>query len=161
MISSFSKSGTADGGSIVVGWDRTPAARAALREAIDLAARLHARLHIAHIADDSDLGIDPDSPTWEAQTRARSDATAQWVRSLLAGVGTGWTYYSARGSAASVLISNSVSGVWRRIGRRFGAGDVARPAQCRPALAGRHRSVLAVGGHDVVGLVDAAEPADG
>jgi nucleotide-binding universal stress UspA family protein len=103
MISSFSEAGTSDGGNIVVGWDRTPAARAALLEAVDLAEHLHAHLHIAHIADDSDLGIDPDSPTWEAQTRARSDATAQWVRSLLAGVGTGWTYYSARGSAANVL----------------------------------------------------------
>lgn len=103
MISSFSEAGTSDGGNIVVGWDRTPAARAALLEAVDLAEHLHAHLHIAHIADDSDLGIDPDSPTWEAQTRAHSDATARWVRSLLADVDTGWTYYSARGSAASVL----------------------------------------------------------
>lgn len=88
---------------IVVGWNRSPASRAALREAVSLARQLHAHLHIAHIADDSDLGIDPDSPTWEEQTRALRDANAQWVRSQLAEVDTGWTYYSARGGAAAVL----------------------------------------------------------
>ena len=34
MISSFSEAGTSDGGNIVVGWDRTPAARAALLAAV-------------------------------------------------------------------------------------------------------------------------------
>ncbi len=88
---------------LVVGWDRTPASRAAVGRAVDLAHALGAQLHIAHVADDSDLGIDPDSPTWEAQTRALRDADAQWLRALLAGVDTGWTYYSARGNAAAVL----------------------------------------------------------
>lgn len=107
-LNSFSDStGTPDAkpsdADIVVGWDRTPAARAALREGVALAALTHAHLHVAHIADDSDLGIDPDSPTWEEQTRAISDANAKWVRSALADTPYGWTYYSARGSAAAVL----------------------------------------------------------
>ncbi|GAA3035974.1 hypothetical protein GCM10010528_15860 [Gordonia defluvii] len=88
---------------LVVGWDRSPTSSAALREAVDLARRLHARLHIAHIADDSDLGIDPDSPLWEEQTRALRDSSALWVRALLADFGDNWTYHSGRGSAVGVL----------------------------------------------------------
>ncbi|MFT4199938.1 universal stress protein [Gordonia sp. (in: high G+C Gram-positive bacteria)] len=102
-IRSFSGHGESNGENLVVGWDRTPAAQAALGVAVVLAGKLQAHLHIAHIADDSDLGIDPDSPTWEEQTKALTDETARWLRSQLRGLHTGWTYYSARGSAAAVL----------------------------------------------------------
>ncbi|MFT3901419.1 MAG: universal stress protein [Gordonia sp. (in: high G+C Gram-positive bacteria)] len=124
-IRSFSGTGDPGGENLVVGWDRTPAAQAALAAAVDLAGKLRAQLHIAHIADDSDLGVDPDSPTWEEQTKAAADEKAHWLRGQLRGLDTGWTYYSARGSAAAVL------------------GQVARESGSRIVVIGKHRRGVA------------------
>lgn len=50
---------------LVVGFDRHPTSHAALGYAIDLAGRLDAFLHVAHVVDTDDLPIDPDSAYWE------------------------------------------------------------------------------------------------
>ncbi|MDX6585475.1 MAG: hypothetical protein QOI10_4659, partial [Solirubrobacterales bacterium] len=51
---------------LVVGYSEDPASGSALAVAADLAGRLFAHLHVAHVIDLDDYPIDPDSPSWEA-----------------------------------------------------------------------------------------------
>ncbi|MEU1520706.1 universal stress protein [Nocardia rhamnosiphila] len=88
---------------LVVGFDRHPAGHAALSYALDLAARIGAFLHVAHIVDTDDLPIDPDAADWEqavteAVEQERRDACAVLERA----VGP-WAYYSRPGRPARLL----------------------------------------------------------
>lgn len=88
---------------LVVGFDRHPAGHAALDYAIDLAGRLGAFLHVAHIIDADDLPIDPDSADWE---QAVANAVEQERRDACAALEQAsgpWTYYSRTGRPAQLL----------------------------------------------------------
>jgi nucleotide-binding universal stress UspA family protein len=101
---------TADGESrarvsaeLVVGWDSQPASAAALRFAVDLAGRVGAHLHVAHIADIADLPVDPDASDYQEQFHASLDAQAVGARALLAELGANWTYHAMHGRPPDVL----------------------------------------------------------
>lgn len=88
---------------LVVGFDSHRASHAALRYAIDLAARLDGFLHVAHIVDTDDLPIDPDAADWE---QAIADTVAEVGREadmILARATAPWTYYSRPGRPAQLL----------------------------------------------------------
>lgn len=88
---------------LVVGFDRHPAGHAALSYALDLAARIGAFLHVAHIVDTDDLPIDPDAADWE---RAVTEAVEQERRAacaMLEHASGPWAYYSRPGRPAQLL----------------------------------------------------------
>jgi nucleotide-binding universal stress UspA family protein len=88
---------------LVVGYSDDPASRGALAVAADLAWRLSAHLHVAHVIDLDDYPIDPDSPSWEADAQATLADEQQQVESALAGRVESWTYHAARGVPARLL----------------------------------------------------------
>lgn len=88
---------------LVLGWDRTPASRAALVVAADLAVRLGADLHAVHVADLNDYPVDPELPGWGAEAdetlaRGRHEVETELGQSRCA-----WTYHAARGEPVSAL----------------------------------------------------------
>lgn len=88
---------------VVVGFDRHPASHAALAHAIDLARRLDAFLHVAHIIDLEDTPIDPDSPDWEQRCAHIVAAERAQACAMLAELPGNWTYYSRHGNPAQLL----------------------------------------------------------
>lgn len=88
---------------LVVGFDRHPASRAALDYAIDLAARLDAFLHVAHIVDTDDLPIDPDSAYWEQAITNTVEQERRDACTLLDHASGPWAYYSRPGRPATLL----------------------------------------------------------
>jgi nucleotide-binding universal stress UspA family protein len=87
----------------VVGYSEDPASGSALAVAADLAGRLFAHLHVAHVIDLDDYPIDPDSPSWEADAQATLADERRHVESILAGRVESWTYHAARGDPAQLL----------------------------------------------------------
>lgn len=88
---------------LVLGWDGQPASVAALRYAVDLARRLDAHLHVAHIADFADLPVDPDAWDYEQQLHATLEAHAVQARAMLDELGANWTYHAMHGRPPDVL----------------------------------------------------------
>jgi nucleotide-binding universal stress UspA family protein len=88
---------------LVAGYDRHPAARAALDTAIALAAELKAELHVVHSSTLDDFGIDPDCDQFEAEhARALADERAEVTR-LLGDSGLVWTYHEKHGDPSQAL----------------------------------------------------------
>jgi nucleotide-binding universal stress UspA family protein len=88
---------------LVVGFDRHPASRAALSYALDLAARIGAFVHVAHIVDTDDLPIDPDAADWEQAVTEAVDQERRGACVLLEHAASPWTYYSRPGRPAQLL----------------------------------------------------------
>ncbi|MGB7238806.1 MAG: universal stress protein [Rhodococcus sp. (in: high G+C Gram-positive bacteria)] len=88
---------------LVVGFDRHPASRAALSYAMDLADRLNAFLHVAHIVDTDDLPIDPDSYDWEQRIADAVEQERQEACTMLSTLPGNWAYYSREGVPAQLL----------------------------------------------------------
>lgn len=90
---------------LVVGWDHYPPSTAALRFAIDMARRLDAHVHVVHIQDMDDEPLDPDSDSWESQSRTAIAAAETAAREELASGEVSWEYHRAHGPAAVQLLA--------------------------------------------------------
>ncbi|AFR51451.1 universal stress protein [Gordonia sp. KTR9] len=88
---------------LVVGFDRHPASHTALTYAINLAARLDGYLHVAHIVDNDDLPIDPDSDDWEQRIADAVESERVDACTILAESRGNWTYYSREGTPSHLL----------------------------------------------------------
>lgn len=86
---------------LVVGFDQHPASRAALTYAIDIAGRLNAFLHVAHVVDTDDLPIDPDSNDWEQRIADAVEQERREACAMLAAMAGNWAYHSEEGDPAS------------------------------------------------------------
>ncbi|MCX0271568.1 universal stress protein [Nocardia zapadnayensis] len=88
---------------LVVGFDRHPASHAALSYALDLAARISAFVHVAHIVDTEDLPIDPDAADWEQAVTDTVELERRDACALLERAASPWAYYSRPGRPAQLL----------------------------------------------------------
>lgn len=88
---------------MILGWDLQPNSSAALRFAVVLAQRLHAHLHVVHVADVYDMPVDPDASDWEEQLDQRLDETATTARALLDELHAAWTYHAVHGRPSDVI----------------------------------------------------------
>lgn len=88
---------------LVVGFDRHPSSHAALDYAIDLAARLDAFLHVAHVIDTDNLPIDPDSAYWEQTITDSIEHDRRAACARLEHAPGPWAYYSRPGRPAHML----------------------------------------------------------
>jgi nucleotide-binding universal stress UspA family protein len=88
---------------LVVGFDGFPESEHALGAAADLAARLHAFVHVVHAVSLDDYPVDPDADDWEEQLAGVLEDHRRTVGSLLAGVARGWTYQAERGNAVELV----------------------------------------------------------
>lgn len=91
---------------LVAGFDDQAASLAALRTAADLARRLGADLHVVHGIDARDHPIDPDTDVeaWENYTRKVLDGLRTQVQQTLAAHPGAWTYHTADGNPARLLV---------------------------------------------------------
>ncbi|NDV09404.1 universal stress protein [Rhodococcus sp. IEGM 248] len=88
---------------LVVGFDSHPASHAALTYALDLAGRLNAFLHVAHIVDIDDMPIEPDRDDWEQRYADAVEAERTEACAMLAALPGNWAYYSREGNPAHLL----------------------------------------------------------
>lgn len=88
---------------LVVGFDRHPSSHVALGYAIDLAGRLDAFLHVAHVVDTDDLPIDPDSAYWEQTITDNIEHDRRDACARLEHAPGPWAYYSRPGRPAQIL----------------------------------------------------------
>ncbi|QHE73655.1 universal stress protein (plasmid) [Rhodococcus sp. ZPP] len=88
---------------LVVGFDRHPASHAALTYAMDLAGRLDAFLHVAHIVDIDDMPIEPDRDDWEERFADSVEQQRREACTMLATMPGNWAYYSREGDPAQLL----------------------------------------------------------
>lgn len=136
---------------MVVGFDRSPASRAALGKAAEIGGLLGAELHVVHAIDLSDYPVDPDADDWEEQAGRSLEEERQRVSTALAGYPCGWTYLALRAEPADALIrtaeqSNAVMIVvgvrshgWRHLLERL-----AGPSVSHRLINHCHRPVLVV-----------------
>lgn len=89
--------------SLVVGWNRTPESRVAVRFSVDLAHRLTAHVHVVHIVDLDDTPIDPDAPDWGEAMAATITGETVEAKELLDSLKASWTYHSGHGDPAKLL----------------------------------------------------------
>jgi nucleotide-binding universal stress UspA family protein len=91
---------------LVVGWTGAPRSVAALRFAADLAGRITARLHVAHVVEMADTPIDPDGQDWEIEFRTRLTELERRAEAVpaLDRLTAGWTYHALRGEAPARLL---------------------------------------------------------
>ncbi|MDV7084102.1 universal stress protein [Rhodococcus opacus] len=88
---------------LVVGFDRHPASHAALTHAMDLAGRLNAYLHVAHIVDIDDMPVEPDRDDWEQRFANAVEQERREACTMLAALPGNWAYYSREGNPAQLL----------------------------------------------------------
>ena len=88
---------------IVVGHDGHPAANSALLAAVDIAARLHAHLHVVHSVTIADYGIDPDTEQFETDRDRHLAQERADIEQALAGSAVSWTYHVEHGDPAERL----------------------------------------------------------
>lgn len=88
---------------LVVGFDRNPASHAALTYALDLAGRIGAFLHVAHIVDTDDMPVDPDAADWEQSVAAAVEQERREAWALLENAAVSWAYYSRPGRPSQLL----------------------------------------------------------
>lgn len=86
---------------LIVGYDRHPASRAALRFAAELAGALNVALHVVHVADVADTSINA-PPTAPADQRQRGIDPTQIAALLPAG--SQWSYHLMDGDPVAALI---------------------------------------------------------
>ncbi|OJY51787.1 universal stress protein [Pseudonocardia sp. 73-21] len=96
-------SGASGSAAIVLGHSGDPAGERALEVATDLAARLHAHLHVVHAIDLADYPADPDAADWEQQGRRALAAEHGRVRAALAGRDVAWSHHAWHGDPVTLL----------------------------------------------------------
>lgn len=134
---------------LVVGHDRCPAARAALRAAAVLARQLSAELHVVHSITLEDYGIDPDTEEFEAARDRNLAAERDEITELLDGSDLAWTYREQYGDPARALVDLAdevdaaylVVGATRRGAMRHLLGG---ESVVKNLVAHQHRPVLVV-----------------
>jgi nucleotide-binding universal stress UspA family protein len=90
---------------VLVGYDRSPSAAAALEIGAEMAVRLRAgHLHVLHAVTLEDYPTDPDIPDWEARAQAVLEEERERVRAALAWVPLPWSYYCVRHDPARRLL---------------------------------------------------------
>ncbi|MDF5754375.1 universal stress protein [Spongiactinospora sp. TRM90649] len=94
-------------GVLVVGFDRHPAASAALTTAAGLAVRLRAGLLVLHVIDLEDHPIDPDAADWETEADTAVAAEREQAGAILAGHPLPWAFHVERGDPARHLIDTA------------------------------------------------------
>ncbi|HUO39635.1 MAG TPA: universal stress protein [Mycobacterium sp.] len=120
---------------LVVGFDRHPASRAALRFAGELAGALNVPLHVVHVADLSDSSLGEPTPDAPELTGRRSDPQ-QHVAATLDPAQVQWTYHRMDGDPVAALLQAAAEHAAEMI-------VVGRPEQ----------GIGAVFGHIVTGAV--------
>lgn len=90
-------------GSLVVGFDPSPASHEALRTAVDLGGRLHATVHVVHAIDLDDYPVDSDADDWERRLEETLGAEREAVSRALAGYRYGWSFHAVRAAPATAL----------------------------------------------------------
>ncbi|MFC4948449.1 universal stress protein [Pseudonocardia sp. GCM10023141] len=89
---------------LVLGHSRHSDSDDALTVAVDLAARLHAHLHIAHGINLDDYPIDPDAVDWDEQARRVLDSQHAQVVSIMAQArDVSWTYHAGHGDPVELI----------------------------------------------------------
>lgn len=90
---------------LVVGFDRRPASRAALRRAAELATVLAADLHVVHVVDVTDVDPDPDAADWETQLEQCLETEREQATQILSDFRGRWTYQMRHGPPSRTLAS--------------------------------------------------------
>lgn len=93
---------------VLVGHDTHPASQAAVSFAGDLAVRLGAHLHVAHVVELADTKVDPDSRGWGEAEQQAIDGLLEDARKLLADTGPEgleWSYHAGTGDPVELLAS--------------------------------------------------------
>jgi nucleotide-binding universal stress UspA family protein len=93
--------------SLVVGYDRHPASRAALLFAGELAGALNVSVHVVHVVDRSDAAIDGASAGSADTVERRLDTERQRVGEALGAAGVQWTYHLLDGDPVKALIKTA------------------------------------------------------
>lgn len=143
--------GERPGTALVLGHSRDPASDTALHVAADLAAQMHAHLHVVHGVDQRDYPIGPDAADWGQQARDALQAQRERVTAALTDSPAGWTYHAGRGDPAGLLaaIADDHDALMIIVGSRGeGAGAALERALAgsisRAVLHRQHRPVLIV-----------------
>lgn len=131
--------------SLVVGFDRDDASKAALHFAVGLGLRLQARLHVVHVINRGDFPIDPDRADWEAKGAQTLAAEQAYVARVLRGYAPGWSYDACHGDPVATLAAAAEEhdSLFLIVGRHMGgpsgllhrlaAGSVSRRLPSRSA----------------------------
>ena len=104
LVPAAHEAGGAATTTVVVGFDRDDASRAALEVAADLASRLAARLVVVHAVGLGDYPIDPESTDWERQGQQALAEERRTVEQVLAAHASGFVYEVRSGSAVEALV---------------------------------------------------------
>jgi nucleotide-binding universal stress UspA family protein len=136
---------------LVVGFDRSAASLAALRQAADLCVRLDAELHVVHAIDLADYPVDPDADDWEEQAAKNLEEERRQVSSALVAYPGGWSYLALRAEPAEALVrvANQVDALMIVVGVRPGGWRhllerLAGPSVSHRLITHCHRPVLLV-----------------
>jgi nucleotide-binding universal stress UspA family protein len=101
------RAGHDSGTTLVVGFDRSPEARAALACAAELGTRLGAHLHVVHAVSLDDYPIDPDVEDWEGQARKMLEEERTDLVAILNDHPCGWSYVAGRGNPVRLLMESA------------------------------------------------------
>jgi nucleotide-binding universal stress UspA family protein len=140
---------------LVVGHGRDPSSDQALRTAVDLACRLHARLHVVHVVDLDDYPLNVDAPDWERRGAEAVAEEQRHVERLLTGAPVPWTYEARHGEPAKALCAAAaehdalliVLGT-RGEGLRRALGRLMDPSISHAVIQRQHRPVVVVPVHE-------------
>jgi nucleotide-binding universal stress UspA family protein len=101
------RAGHDNGTTLVVGFDRSPEARAALACAAELGIRLGAHLHVVHAISLDDYPIDPDVGEWEDEARRMLEGERADLTAILSDHPCGWSYLAGRGDPVELLVESA------------------------------------------------------
>jgi nucleotide-binding universal stress UspA family protein len=103
VVNLAGRAGHDSGTTLVVGFDRSPEARAALACAAEVGTRLGAHLHVVHAVSLDDYPIDPDVGDWEGQARRVLAEERTDLVAILDDHPCGWSYVAGRGDPVRLL----------------------------------------------------------
>lgn len=92
------------GSCVVTGFHRGPDSLVVLREAVEIASKLHAHLHVVHVIGTEDYPIDPDAAEWESVAQRHVEDLRSYAADVLALTpDLTWSWLCRRGTAGQVL----------------------------------------------------------